>query len=257
MDLTIVGCTGSVPGPDSPASCYLLRAEHEGRTWQLLLDLGSGALGALQRHTDPLSIDAVVLSHLHPDHCLDLTGLQVMRQHGPVPAEEDLPVHAPAGAADRMARAYGVVEPQELRGMAFADLVDSVPFAVGPFTVTPYAVLHPVPAYGLRVEAGGAVLGFTGDTDTCPGLDPLLADADLALCEASFLEGRDAARGVHLTARRAAGAAVRAGARRLMLTHLPPWTPPEEARAEAEQVWSGEVELATPGAVVEVLATRE
>lgn len=256
MDLTIVGCTGSLPGPESPASCYLLSAEHDGRPWRLLLDLGSGALGALQRHADPLSLDAVVLSHLHPDHCLDLTGLHVLRRHGPSTAADELPVHAPAGAAERMARAYGVVAPEPMSGMAFADLVDSVPFVVGPFTITPYAVLHPVPAYGLRVEAGGAVLGYTGDTDTCPGLEPLLRDADLALAEASFLEGRDTGRGMHLTARRAADAALAAGARRLVLTHLPPWTPPELARAEAQQVWHGEVELATPGAVMEVRPAR-
>lgn len=252
MELTIVGCSGSLPGPESPASCYLLRAQGEGRPWQVLLDLGSGALGALQRHTDPLALDAVVLSHLHPDHCLDLTGLQVMRRHGPAPATTDLPVHAPSGAGERMARAYGVVQPQPLTGMAFTDLVDSVPVVVGPFTITPYAVLHPVPAYGLRVEAGGAVLGYTGDTDTCPGLDPLLADVDLALTEAAFVEGRDTDRGVHLTPRRAAAAALQAGARRLMLTHLPPWVDPEGARAEAAAVWPGEVELAVPDRTVSV-----
>jgi ribonuclease BN (tRNA processing enzyme) len=252
MDLTIVGCTGSLPGPDSPASCYLVSAEHEGRTWSVVLDLGPGALGALQRHTDPLSLDAVLLSHLHPDHCLDLTGLRVLRGYGPTPATGDLAVHAPPGAADRMARAYGVAGPEPLTGMAFTDLVDSVPFTIGPFTITPHAVRHPVPAYGFRVQADGAVLAYTGDTDTCPGLAPLLADADLALAEASFLEGRDTARGVHLTARRAAEAAAGAGARRLMLTHLPPWRDPEEARAEAAAVWPGEVELARPGGTVVV-----
>lgn len=252
MDLTIVGCTGSVPGPTSPASCYLVRAEHAGRTWQVLLDLGSGALGALQRHTDPLTIDAVVLSHLHPDHCLDLTGLRVLRAHGPRPATDDVPVHAPPGAADRMAGAYGAQGPEPLRGMRFVDLVDGEPFTVGPFTITPSAVLHPVPAFGLRVEADGAVLAYTGDTDTCPSLAPLMHRGDLVLAEASFLEGRDEARGIHLTARRAATAALEAGARRLMLTHLPPWTPPEEALAEAAQVWPGEVELARPGETVQL-----
>jgi ribonuclease BN (tRNA processing enzyme) len=72
MRLTIVGCSGSLAGPTSPASCYLVQTEHEGRTWNLVLDLGNGALGALQRHVDPEAIDAVVLSHLHADHCLDL-----------------------------------------------------------------------------------------------------------------------------------------------------------------------------------------
>lgn len=250
MDLTIVGCTGSLPGPDSPASCYLLTAEADGRTWRIVLDLGSGSLGALQRHTDPSELDAVVLSHLHPDHCLDLTALKVWRGHGPSPATEPLPVHAPAGAAERMARAYGVGAPEPLKGMEFADLVDGVAFGVGPFRITPYAVLHPVPAFGLRVEADGVVLAYTGDTDSCPGLFPLMAGADLVLAEASFLERMDAPAGMHLTARRAAQAAEEAGAKRLMLTHIPPWVDPAESVQEAGEVWTGVVELAAPGAVV-------
>ncbi|MDO5738897.1 MAG: MBL fold metallo-hydrolase [Ornithinimicrobium sp.] len=252
MDLTIVGCTGSLPGPDSPASCYLVTAEQEGRRWRVVLDLGSGAFGALQRHTDPLAVDAVVLSHLHPDHCLDLTAMRVWRGHGPVPATSDLLVHAPAGAAERLARAYGVAGSEPLKGMAFVDLVDTVPFTVGPLRITPFAVRHPVPAFGLRVEADGRVLAYTGDTDSCPGLLPLMSEADLVLSEASFVEGRDRARGIHLSARRAAEAAVQAGARRLMLTHLPPWNDPQVCRAEAAQVWSGEVELARPGLVTAV-----
>jgi ribonuclease BN (tRNA processing enzyme) len=252
MDLTIVGCSGSLAGPDSPASCYLVRAEHEGRTWQVVLDLGSGALGALQRHTDPMSLDAVVLSHLHPDHCLDLTGLRVMREHGPVPADGDLLVYGPAGTDERMARAYGVPGPEPMAGMRFVDLLDAVAFTVGPFVITPYEVLHPVPTFGLRIAADGVVLAFTGDTDTCPSLGPLMRDADLVLSEASYLEGRDHGRGVHLTAHRAATAARDAQARRLMLTHLPPWTRAADAVAEASQVWPGEVELARPGQTVRV-----
>nr|MBA2717467.1 MBL fold metallo-hydrolase [Propionibacteriales bacterium] len=71
MKLTVVGCSGSLPGPESAASCYLLEAPYEGRTFRLLLDLGSGALGPLQRYADLAAIDAVALSHLHADHCLD------------------------------------------------------------------------------------------------------------------------------------------------------------------------------------------
>ncbi|GAA1178047.1 MBL fold metallo-hydrolase [Ornithinimicrobium humiphilum] len=252
MDLTIVGCSGSLAGPESPASCYLVRAQAEGRKWQVLLDLGSGALGALQRHTDPMSLDAVILSHLHPDHCLDMTGLRVMRQHGPRPATEDLVVYGPGNTGERLARAYGVDEPDPMAGMRFVALEDGVPVTIGPFSVTPYSVRHPVPTFGLRIAADGVVLAFTGDTDTCPGLEPLMHEADLVLSEASYLEGRDTGRGVHLTAHRAATAARDAGARRLMLTHLPPWTSAEDAVAEASQVWHGEVEVARPGLTVTV-----
>ena len=101
MRLTIVGCSGSYPGPDSPASCYLLEAEHDdgsgSRTWRVLVDLGSGALGALQRYADPLSIDAVLLSHLHADHCLDLAGFYVLRKYHPTGPQPPIPVWGPVG----------------------------------------------------------------------------------------------------------------------------------------------------------------
>ena len=83
MDVTIVGCSGSFAGPRSPASSYLVQAEHEGRTWSIVLDLGNGALGALQNHIQPYAVDAVLLSHLHVDHCIDMCGLYVMMKYVP------------------------------------------------------------------------------------------------------------------------------------------------------------------------------
>ncbi|WP_109472107.1 MBL fold metallo-hydrolase [Ornithinimicrobium cavernae] len=250
MHLTVVGCSGSFAGPDSPASCYLLQAEMGGRTWRLVLDLGSGALGALQRHTDPLALDAVVLSHLHPDHCLDLTGLHVMRSHCPtgLPGSR-LPVHGPEGTAERMARAHGVEGPTDVSDVfEFVTVRDRQDFTVGPFRLVPVAVNHPVAAFGFRVEAGGATIAYTGDTDSCPALLPLMADADLVLADSAFVEGRDHGRGIHLSGRRAAQAAVAAGGvQRLMLTHIPAWNDPEVCRGQAAEVWPGEVELAEPG----------
>src|SRR2546425_798448 len=79
MRLTVIGCAGSFPGPDSPASCYLLEAEG----FRLLLDLGNGALGVLQRFAGLFSIDAICLSHLHADHCVDLGSYWVARQYTP------------------------------------------------------------------------------------------------------------------------------------------------------------------------------
>lgn len=253
FDVTIVGCSGSFPGPHSPASSYLLTAMADGRRWQVLLDLGSGALGALQKHTDPLSLDAIVLSHLHPDHCLDLTGLHVMRTHHPNrPPPPGLDVFAPTGAPERMARAHGVQEAKSVDDtFAFRELIDQQPFLVGPFMITPYAVNHPVPAFGFRVESGGAVLAYTGDTDTCDALSPMMTGADLVLADAAFVEGRDATRGVHLTGRRAARAACDAGGvARLMLTHLPAWNDPEVCRSDAAQLWPGDVDIAQPGTTI-------
>ncbi|WP_131103795.1 MBL fold metallo-hydrolase [Ornithinimicrobium sufpigmenti] len=260
MELTIVGCSGSVPGPDSPASSYLLTASDGTRDWRMLLDLGSGAFGALQRHIDPDTLDAVVLSHLHPDHCLDLTALKVWRSHGPGGSGADLPVYGPTGAAERMARANGVDKPSPMSGMTFRTLSDGQAFTLGPFGITPYRVRHPVTTFGLRVEADGAVFAYTGDTDTCPGLVPLMAGADLVLAEAAFVEGRDTARGLHLTGRRAAEAVVEAEERgpvgRLLLTHLPPWTPPEVVLGEAREIWDGPTEVVRPGETYRVEPTN-
>ncbi|TWE07855.1 MBL fold metallo-hydrolase [Rudaeicoccus suwonensis] len=256
MKLTIVGCSGSYAGPHSPASCYLVQADLDGRTWSILLDLGNGALGELQRHLAPRDVDAVVLSHLHPDHCADLSGLHVMLRYDPAGAPEAaLPIYGPRGTDLRAARASGVSDDeagdaQLLRPeMDFRDLADAEVFTIGPFRITPLRVNHPVEAYGLRVEADGRTLAYTGDTDTCAALTPLMTKADLVLSDSAFCEDRDDVEGIHLSGHRAATAAVLAGGvKRLMLTHIPPWNDPEVCRAEADLVWPGDVELAQPGA---------
>ncbi|MGL5909281.1 MAG: MBL fold metallo-hydrolase, partial [Phycicoccus sp.] len=105
MRLTVVGCSGSYPGPESPASCYLVQhTDDDGHTWSVLLDLGNGAFGPLQRHLDPSDVDALFLSHLHPDHCVDLLGLYVHRRYRPGgPLPHRLRVFGPSGTAHRLA----------------------------------------------------------------------------------------------------------------------------------------------------------
>ena len=258
MRLVVIGCSGSFPGPESPASCYLVEADDaDGRTWRVTLDLGSGALGPLQRYVNPSRLDAVLLSHLHADHCLDLCGLYVALKYDPAGRRDTrMPVYGPAGTAERMARAYDLPSgPGMTAELDFRTWSDGDAVAVGPLVVTPVRVEHPVEAYGLRVEgpaedgSGRRVLAYTGDTDVCPALLPLAAGADLLLAEAAFHEGRDSPRGIHMTGRRAGQVAAQAGASSLLLTHLPPWNDPARALAEARDVWSGPLALAEPGAV--------
>lgn len=252
LRLTIVGCSGSYPGPDSPASCYLLEADDaDGRTWRVLLDLGSGALGALQRYADPLSVDAVLLSHLHADHCLDLAGYYVLRKYHPAGAQPRIPVWGPAGTADRLARAYDLpTDPGMHHEFEFHEWEGLI--EIGPFVVTPVVVAHPVPAYGLRVSAGGATLAYTGDTGPCAVLEDLARDVDLLLAEASFRSDGDNPPDLHLTGTEAGEVARRAGAKRLVLTHVPPWYDPQDARTEAAAVYDGPIELARCGTTYEL-----
>ena len=254
MKVTVIGCSGSFAGPASAASSYLVTAEADGRRWNVLLDLGSGALGPLQRHLDPADLDAVFVTHLHPDHCADLCGLYVAHTYAPggSPARR-LPVWGPEETATRISLMYHGLEDGGMdKVFSFHRLEDRVAIEVGPVTVIPYAVHHPVTAFGFRVEAGGAVLAYTGDTDACEALIPLMSGADLVLADSAFVDGRDEIRGIHLTGSRAAQAAAAAGGvQRLVLTHMPAWNDPDVCRAEAEAFWPG-VEVAEPGAVYDL-----
>jgi ribonuclease BN (tRNA processing enzyme) len=248
MTLTVIGCSGSFAGPDSAASCYLVEADDaDGRTWRILLDLGSGALGSLQRYADPAAVDAVFLSHLHPDHCMDLCGYYVLRKYHPGGALPPIPVWGPAGVAERMSRAYDLPAEHGMTSEFDFHEYDG-PIPVGPFVVEPVPVAHPVPAYGLRVTADDRTLAYTGDTGPCAALDRLAGGAGLLLAEASFRHGEENPDDLHLTGREAGDVAARNGVPRLVVTHVPPWYDAAEMLDEARSVFDGELTAAVPGA---------
>ncbi len=252
MRLTVVGCSGSYPGPESPASCYLLEHEEAGRTWRILLDLGNGALGALHNYADPLAIDAVLISHLHPDHCIDMCAYHVLRKYHPSGPQPRIPVWGPRGTAPRLARAYGLPSTPGMSGEFDFLGYDDRPIEIGPFTIEPVAVLHPVVAYALRIACAGRTLTYSGDTAACQGLDRAAEGADLFLCEASFRDGDDNPPEVHLTGLEAGATATRARVGRLVLTHIPPWHEADLLASEARSTYEGPVDLATPAATYDV-----
>jgi ribonuclease BN (tRNA processing enzyme) len=243
--VTVIGCSGSFPGPESPASCYLVEADG----FSMLLDLGSGALGTLQRHRSLYEIDAVWLSHLHADHCLDLCGYWVARRYCPDGPPPKIPVYGPAGTADRMARAYDLDPDPGMREIFDFEMLRHGIQQIGPFKVTTAMMCHPVDAFGFRIECDGRVLAYSGDTGASAALVELARDADLFLCEASFLDRPGLPTDLHLTAREAGEHAARAGAKKLVLTHLVPWNDRDESLAEAEATgFAGKIELARQGA---------
>lgn len=247
MRLTIIGCSGSLPSPNSPASCYLVEAG----TTTLVLDMGSGAVGPLQRRTRLDRIDGVLLSHLHPDHCMDLCGLYVAARYGPWSDCPKVGVWGPAGTAERMARAYGLPDNPGMTGEFDFWTYPDEPFEIGDVRVTASRVVHPVPAYAVRLEHGESTLVYSGDTAATPALVDLARDADLFLCEAAFVDGDPNPAGHHLTGREAGEHAAAAGVRQLMLTHILPWIDPEVPIAAARSSFDGPVGLARPGAIVE------
>jgi ribonuclease BN (tRNA processing enzyme) len=242
--LTVIGCSGSIPGPLSPASCYLLEAEG----FRLLLDLGNGAIGQLQRHASLYGIDAVCLSHLHADHCLDLCPYWVARTFSPQAPYPPIPVYGPDGTARRMAQAYGLAEhPGMLQAFDFITLAPGT-CQIGPFDVTLARMNHPVETFGFRFQGGGWSLAYSADTGETPALVDLARGADLLLCEASFVTMPGLPPDLHLTARQAAEHAARAGVGQLVLTHLPPWNDPDRTMEEAAAVpFGGSLVRATSG----------
>jgi ribonuclease BN (tRNA processing enzyme) len=251
LRLVVIGCSGSFAGPRAAASCYLLEADDaDGRTWRILLDLGSGALGPLQRFGTAEALDGVFLSHLHADHCLDLCGLYVFRRYHPGGALPRIPVWGPEGVAERMSRAYDLPAPGMSEEFDFRTYAG--PVELGPFLVEPRVVAHPVPAFGLRVTSGGRTLAYTGDTGPCSALDELVSGADLLLAEASFRDDANNPERLHLTGRQAGEVAARNQVPRLVLTHVPPWYEIGDMMSEAAEVYDGHLTAAAPGAAYRV-----
>lgn len=244
MRLTVLGCAGSFPGPESACSAYLVEAEG----FRLLLDFGSGSLSALQRYAGLKSVDAIILSHLHCDHMADAAVYVVCRRYAPEGALPPLPVYAPAGAPERLAAAYSADEGPLDDVYTFYGLQPGS-FPIGPFTVTVDQVNHPIETYGVRLEYDGRVLAYSGDTAPCEALLRLAQGADLFLCEASYIDGVDNPPGLHLTGREAGETATKAGVRRLLLTHLvTAWGSEAETLENAVSSFQGPVEIARPGA---------
>lgn len=257
MKLTVIGSSGSFGGPGNPCSSYLV--EHDGH--RVLLDFGNGALGELQRYGDIYDLQAVILSHLHADHCVDMCGYYVARKYRPggepLPL---LPVWGPTGTRERIAKAYDTDDAECESVFTFRNVLEGAPegatgntFETGPFTVRVTRVDHPVEAYAIRLEAGGRTLVYSGDTGPCAALDHLAKGADLLLAEASFQEPRDnGLLGLHLNGREAGESATAGGVGRLVLTHIPPWTDAELNLTAAKGAYEGPVNLATPGAVFQI-----
>jgi ribonuclease BN (tRNA processing enzyme) len=244
MRLTVLGCAGSFPSTDSACSAYHLEADGFG----LLVDFGTGSLSALQRYLHLGAIDAIVLSHLHSDHVLDACSYVVVRRYAPDGPHPEIPLYAPAGARERLAGAYGSPDEGPLDDVYRFHTLRAGTFEVGPFSVTADRVDHPVETYGLRVEHRGRVLAYSADTAPCDAILRLAAGADAFLCEASYLTSEDNPPGLHMTGRDAGEAGAKAGAERLLLTHLvPAWGDEKTTVAEARSAFAGPIEVVRPG----------
>lgn len=236
LQLTVLGCSGTHPGPDRMCSSYMVEADG----YRLLLDCGNGSLSNLQRRWDVGAIDAIIISHLHPDHFADLYGLYyALRFHRDGP--RSVPVYAPAGAwefaAQLLDSADTFAETCRFETAKAGDVLD-----LGPLRVTLFASNHPVETLTSRVEGGGRVIAYTGDSAPTENLQHAGRDADLLIADATWLERqRPLPLDVHMTGHEAGRTAAEANARRLMVTHVFPSNDPADVAAEAGRSYDGDI----------------
>ncbi len=250
MRLTVLGCSGTYPAAGQPASGYLV--EWGGAT--IWVDAGPGTFDALSERTEPGELDAVVVSHRHPDHCTDLFALYHYLAFGPG-GRVPVAVFVPEGAADHLAAFTGgdTGSGAFRRLLDFRTVGDGDTAAVGGLTLRFASASHSVPTVGVRLEAGGRSLAYSADTGPGGGVPGLAEGADVFLCEATYQDPRSQHDyPYHLTASEAGAMAREAGAARLILTHLPPALDAQRSMGEAATAYGSEVELAVPGMEVHV-----
>jgi len=236
LEVVPVGVGSAYARYGEAQSCYLVRCAGA----QVCLDMGAGSLNRLQAHLAPEDLTAVVVSHLHPDHMIDLLSLRVYMAWGPA-AGRVLPVWGPPGLRDRLA-AHG---DEGLHALSFAELAPAggdVDLGGG-LTLRYRTVPHLEPTFALRLELNGASVCFGADCRPNDALVELATDADVLICECSFGAGEVPEGVPHMTAADAGGTARRAGARRLLLTHCYPEFDRDEALAAARRAAGDGVEV--------------
>lgn len=245
MRLTVLGGCGAWPGAGQACSGYLV--EQDG--FRLLVDPGYATLPRLLNHCAAERVDAVVVSHGHPDHCADLNPLLRARVLGA--DAPPLAVYALPGALDAV---LALDKPRMLAdGYLLHEFTAGGRFDIGPFRVRTRALPHSVPNAGMRLTAGDRTLVYTGDCGPDAEVVALARDADLLLAEATYVD--EVPQDLHraLTSAREAGRqAAGAGVGRLLLTHLWPGTDRAAARAAAADGYDGPVGVATADLVVDL-----
>jgi ribonuclease BN (tRNA processing enzyme) len=232
LTVTVLGCDGTYAGPGGACSGYLV----QGAGTTVWLDCGPGTLGNLQRHVGLADVDAVVVSHGHPDHWLELPVFHNACRYGL--GRKGVPVYAPK-AVRRQSDALGSTKGT----FDWHVVADGDEAVVGRLAFRFSRTDHPVETLAVRVDGEGRSLAYTADTSDGWSLAELGPGVDLAVVEATLLADREGS-APHLSGRQAGAMAKEAGAGRLVLTHLWPTSDPDRHRAEAEVTFGGPVEVA-------------
>lgn len=246
LTLHVLGSSGSWPAPDAPSSGYVVS---DGET-RLIVDLGFGTMPRLAHPTD---VDAVVISHRHPDHCADVLALYHLWAYGET-RKVGVPLVAPSSTIESLAAFVDARSGNRFWEVFIPDPVThGEKRTVGSMRLGFFGVDHSVAAVAVRVQSGARSLFYTGDTGPAGEWWKAVDRSDVVLAEASWQgtgDGGDYTQ--HLTAAEAGGIAAEIGASRLILTHLKPGLDPVRSVSEAQATFPGPVSHADPGLTIEV-----
>ena len=248
MELTVLGAQGTWPGAGGENCGYLVT--HEG--YHLWVDAGTGTFARLQQVVAIDEVGGMVITHGHPDHFIDIIPTFYARHYGGL-GTPGLPLWSPGGFTDIAA---SLVSENGRNVMAetyaFHTAHEGQVFELGPFRITPFEMQHiGVLSFGFRIESGGYVLAYSGDTGPCDAAVELGRDADLYLCEATY-QNSSTLFPFHLSAKQAGEVATAAGAHHVVLTHLTPDLDHRVTIREAAETFTGPIDIAVPGMVLEV-----
>ncbi len=249
--VTVLG--GSAAGGNTGMGCSGYLFEH-GET-RVVVDLGPGTMPELRKHCDFRELSAVVISHWHVDHYLDLAAFRFAAAYNPRPATRLIPLHMPPGGAAFLSR-FGMTLPQDEQNPRFFDAIfaPGTPLTIGSMTLTFEPTIHFIPCWGVRIDAeSGPSVGYTADTGPLPGLDRFFCDVDLLIAEATDLTPPTGPGVVgHLTAGQAGELATASNAGALLLTHIWEERGFDAAKDQASSTFSGRIHVARPGLCIEV-----
>lgn len=233
LSVLVVGCDGSWPGPGGAGSGYVVSSA----ATRLLVDAGPGTFSNLQRSVDPASIDAVVVSHHHPDHWTDLHSFATHARRAL--GRSGIPVYAPSTVAERARLDDSTV-------LSWRPVTGGDSLAIGDLTCSFFRTDHSFETLAVRIERGGRRLGYSADTGPGWSLSELGSGLDLLLAEATYSVA-DEGTEQHMSGRQAGDQARRAAAHRLVITHRRPTTDPLTVVDEAAEAFGGDVEQAAIG----------
>lgn len=241
MELVVLGGSGAWPRAGQACSGYLIK--HDG--FHLLIDPGYGVMGELLRYCDPADLDAILISHGHPDHCADLNPLLRARVLGPQDCDR-LPVLAPEGAVDAVLALDPIAS---VAAGADVRAVRGARIELGPLVIEPAELRHHVTTFGFRITAPDrAVLAYTADSGESSDRVELAQDAGLLLAEVSYPAGTPAEDSRYLSdAAQVARLALDADVDHCLITHLMPSADRSAAIGLVRGAGFDQVELAVPG----------